>query len=110
MDANQLGGIIGGALGCIIGTIGGLIGTYASIRNTNGPKERSYMVRWAVYGWLGIVLFLALLFTLPDAYRPWLWAPYGLLLPLAIITCNRGLARIRAEEQAEKEAAEAPEP
>ena len=35
----------GGVLGGVLGTLGGVIGTYFSIKNTNGPKERSYMIR-----------------------------------------------------------------
>jgi len=33
-------GLIGGIIGGIIGVAGGIIGTYFSIKNTNGPKER----------------------------------------------------------------------
>ncbi len=44
MNAGLIGGIVGG----IIGVAGGMIGTYFSIRNTKGPKERSVMVKASV--------------------------------------------------------------
>lgn len=40
MDGGTVGGIIGG----IIGLAGGAVGTYASIKNTGGPRERQFMV------------------------------------------------------------------
>src|SRR5687767_2483896 len=89
-------GLIGGIVGSMIGLIGGILGTYASIRNTWSPQERSYMIRWACGFWIGVTLFLTLLFLLPHPYRWWLWIPYGIALPLAIRACNRGAARIRA--------------
>ena len=45
----------------IIGLIGGAVGTYASIKNTGGPRERQFMARAAAAIWIGIALFLTLL-------------------------------------------------
>ena len=98
MSQDAMLGMIGGAIGCIIGLCGGLIGTYFSIKNTKGPKERRFMVRWAIGFWIAMGVFLGLMVLLPSPYRYYLWAPYGVLLPLAIISCNRGQARIQAEE------------
>ncbi len=98
MSPDQLGVWIGGVLGGAIGLAGGVIGTYCSIRNTNGPRERRFMVRAAVVTWVGVLLFLALLFSLPSPWRLFLWIPYGILLPVGILLGNRRQQQIRREE------------
>jgi hypothetical protein len=95
MDVGTVGGIIGG----VLGLAGGAAGTYASIKNTGGPRERQFMVRAAVAAWVGITLFLALLFVLPNPYRWLIWIPYGVALPLAIISLNRKQQAIRSDEE-----------
>lgn len=95
MDAGTVGGIIGGA----IGLAGGAVGTYASIKNTGGPRERQFMVRVAIAAWVAITLFLFLLFVLPSPYRWLIWIPYSVALPLAIVSLNRKQQAIRADEQ-----------
>ncbi|MCK4660025.1 MAG: hypothetical protein KAV82_10935 [Phycisphaerae bacterium] len=93
-------GWIGGIIGGVIGVLGGAVGTYYSVKNTKGPKERAFMVKCAIYGWMGIVVFLVLLIVLPNPYRWLLWAPYGILLSLAIRKGNAVQQRIRKEESA----------
>ena len=95
-------GIIGGVLGGVLGCIGGLVGTYFSIKNTNGPKEKSFMIKACIIGWSGIILFLVLMFLLPGPYRFYLWIPYGPILAIAIIKGNRIQAEIRQEEANKK--------
>ena len=92
-------GVIGGILGAVIGIAGGIVGTWCSIRNTRGPRERAFMIRASVVAWVGIAVFLALLLLLPHPYRLWMWLPYGILLPLGIVYLNRRLAEIRRAEQ-----------
>lgn len=58
-----------------------------------------FMVRAAVAAWVGITLFLALLFVLPSPYRWLIWIPYGVALPLAIISLNRRQQAIRSDEE-----------
>ena len=94
----ELVGWIGGILGALIGVAGGLIGTYYSVRNTRGPRERAFMVRVAVGCWVLVLTFVAALFLTPAEYRYWLWLPYGLVLVLGIGWANRAQARIRQEE------------
>jgi len=94
MNAGWIGGVVGG----VIGLIGGLIGTYFSIKNTNGPRERVFMVKASVVCWIAIILFLGLMFALPHPYRYLLWIPYAILLPLGIVFGNRAQRRIRREE------------
>lgn len=95
MDAGIVGGIIGGTLGLA----GGAIGTYASIKNTGGPRERQFMVRTAMVVWVVVTLFVILLFVLPNPYRWLIWIPYGVALPLAVVSLNRKQQAIRLEEQ-----------
>lgn len=96
MDTGLIGGIVGG----VIGICGGVIGTYFGISRTNGPRERALMCRWAVTIWIGVIVFLCVLFLLPQNYRWVPWIPYGLALGFSIRTCNREQQRIRDEESA----------
>ncbi len=97
-------GWAGGILGGIIGTLGGIIGCYFSIKNTNGPKEKSFMIKSVVVMWIAILLFLTLLFTLPKPYNFLLWIPYGILLPIAILYGNRKQQEIRNSEKGTQQA------
>jgi Ca2+/Na+ antiporter len=98
MSPDQLGGWIGGVLGVVFGLAGGGIGTYFSIRNTNGPRERRFMVHAATVIWVLIVAFFVLLVALPSPWRWLLWIPYSILLPIGIILGNRRQQQIRGEE------------
>ena len=88
-------GIIGGILGCILGVLGGVVGTYCSIKNTQSPAEKTFMIKASIVAWVAISIFLLLMFLLPNPYRFWLWVPYGILLPLGIIKINKRVAEIR---------------
>jgi hypothetical protein len=98
MNAGQIGGLAGAFLGCVLGLAGGIVGTYFSIKRTNGPRERAFMIRSAVVCWVAILIFLGLLLALPAPYRWFMWIPYGILLPLGIIHGNRRQRAIRQEE------------
>ena len=91
MDAGLLGGIIGG----IAGGGGGAIGTYFSIKNTRGPRERAFVVKAAAVTWVAVIVFVALLLLLPRPYNNLLWIPYGILLPLGIVKFNKRQAELR---------------
>jgi len=91
-------GLIGGVLGGVIGVLGGAVGTYFSIKNTSGPRERVFMIRFAIVIWIAVTAFLFGLFALPKPLNFLLWIPYAIALPLTILWCNRRQARIRAEE------------
>jgi hypothetical protein len=91
-------GWIGAIIGCTIGLIAGLIGTYCSIKNTDGPKEKSFMIKAIAVGWAIIVLSMGLLFILPYSYWCLLWIPYSVLLPPGIICGNKMHQRIRQED------------
>lgn len=98
MDAGQTWGLIGGIAGGVIGLAGGVIGTYFSIKNTRGPRERSFMIHSSVVCWAAVLVFLGLLLALPSPYRWFMWVPYGILLPLGIIYGNRRQQAIRRQE------------
>jgi uncharacterized membrane protein (UPF0127 family) len=68
------------------------------IKNTNESKERAFMVRTSIVVWAGIILFLGLMFILPNPNRYFLWIPYSVLLPLGIIYKNSKQQRIRREK------------
>jgi hypothetical protein len=94
MDTGLIGGIAGGALGLI----GGSIGTYFSIKNTRGPRERAFMIKCSIVCWIAISLFLGLMFTLPAPYRHFLWIPYAILLPVGVAVGNREQSKIQKIE------------
>jgi hypothetical protein len=91
-------GWIGGITGAALGTLGGVAGTYFSIKNTNGPRERAFMVRVSAACWVAVTAFLVTLGLTPFPYRAWLWLPYMVLLPWAIRAGNRRQEQIRREE------------
>ena len=89
-----------GMVGGIVGVMGGVIGTYFSIRNSAGPRERALIVRLSVLIWLWMAVFIDWLFLGP---RPWNQAviPLNLLLIPWLPRGNRWLACLRAEDKAE---------
>jgi hypothetical protein len=91
-------GVLGGIIGCLIGLVGGIIGTYCSVKNTNGPRERTFMIKSVIVGWGCGLVFLGLLFALPSPYKWFLWIPYGIFLPLGITYGNRKQHLISREE------------
>ena len=95
-------GWIGAIAGCVIGLAGGIIGTAYSIKNTNGPRERSFMIKSATVAWIVMSVFLALLLFLPSPYRWLVWIPYAILLPVGILHGNKVQQRIRREEEQER--------
>jgi len=86
--------------GSLVGVLGGAIGTWFSIRNTSGPRERAFMVRTAAVMWVMISLFLVLLYFLAEPWNRLIWIPYGIGLVAAIHYCNRRQLAISAEEAA----------
>jgi hypothetical protein len=104
-------GMAGGLIGTAVGILGGVIGTYASIRNARGPRERAFVIRAAAVFCAFVTLFLlalgAPLFLrgsfpvgLAALWMPLLWAVYLPLLFLFIRRANDGHARARAEDEA----------
>lgn len=95
-------GYIGGILGSVLGFAGGVFGTYCSIKNTKGPLERKFTIKASIVGWIAVMIFLALLLSLPTPHRFFLWIPYGILLPIGIRYWNKRQAEIRTAENSSK--------
>lgn len=103
MNTGEMWGWIGGIVGTVIGLAGGVVGTCFSIKNTNGKRERSFMIKSAVVCWTALLLFLGLLHVLSAPYRWLLWVLYGILLPIGIIYSNRRQQAIRREESQDQQ-------
>ena len=91
-------GMIGGIVGAVFGVAGGGFGTWCSIRKAPPGPQRRFVVRCAVYMWLGVTAFLALLFLLPFPYGLLMWIPYPFLLIWSIRHFNAGWERVREEQ------------
>ena len=98
MSTGAVWGWVGGIAGGAIGLAGGVIGTCFSIKNTNGPRERAFMIKSAAACWIGTLAFLGFLLALPIPYWWLMWVPYSILLPLGIVYGNRRQQAIRHEE------------
>ena len=99
MDPRMVG-LIGGIGGGVVGFLGGAIGTYFSIKNTAGPRERAFVIRAAVLCWIFVIAFLAALWWTPMPYQVLWWGLYAISLGPAIRSWNRRQDQIRREEAA----------
>lgn len=91
-------GTIIGIVGSAIGVCGGIVGTYFSIKNTKGLKERSFVLKASAITWVAVAIFLCAILLLPSPYNQLLWVPYGLLLGFGIRKFNETQKRIRNDE------------
>jgi hypothetical protein len=101
MGPGELGGwigIVGGTVGSVVGIAGGAIGTWFSIRNTRGPRERSFVIKASLVCWVAVTAFVVGLMVLPSPQRFFFWIPYAILLPLGISLFNRKQAELRRGE------------
>lgn len=94
-------GLIGGIVGTLVGIAGGVLGTWFSVRNTNGPRERAFMIKFAAALWLGIALCIVLMVMIPKPWRGLVWIPFGILLWPGVDYANKRQQRIRDEEASE---------
>ena len=93
MDTVKIGGIIGS----VLGILGGVVGTYFSIRNTNGPRERRFVIRAAIVVWFALGLTALAVFYLPTL-RAWAWVPICVMVIVGVPLWNRRQEMIRREE------------
>ena len=97
MDA----GALGSYLGPIIGVLGGAFGTYCSVKNTETPAERQFMVKSAVAVWVGLLLLGGLPFLLwklgaIPGWSYWIFvALFFVLLVPSIFYINKRQAQLR---------------
>jgi O-antigen/teichoic acid export membrane protein len=88
-----------GVIGCIAsGVLGGAIGTYFSIKNTNGPRERAFTVKVCLAGSLTLLACLLALAYTPAPYRYWLAVPMMIAPGFAIRAGIRHQENIRRQE------------
>lgn len=96
-------GLIVAVGGTLLGFMGGVYGTWNSIQQTNGPRERTFVVKLAVLYWIVVPIFLVLVFVLPDPWNYYIWLPYGLWLTYTIRRSSIKQQTIREAEAASKE-------
>lgn len=91
-------------IGAVGGTLlGGLYGTWNSIQQTNGPRERAFVVKLSVLFWIVVSTFVALVFFLPNPWNQYIWLPYGLWLTYTIRRSDPKQQAIREAEAAKAE-------
>ena len=100
-------GLIGGIVGSIIGVAGGLLGTYFSIKNTNGPRERDFVIKVSIAAWIFVLAFVFGMCLIPGLYKLFLIPIYLIGLLAGILLWNKQQARIRLEESKENPVAPA---
>ena len=98
MDPGTLGGWIGGIVGGLCGVAGGAIGTYFTIKNTKGPRERSFTIKGSIVCWAFVVAFVVGTWLVPGWYKLLLVVPYVILLTFGIWKWNQIQFRLRREE------------
>ena len=91
-------GLFSGLAGIGLGLLGAAVGTYYAITKTYGPLEKKFMVKSSVGVWLAILLFIIIVFSLPAEYRYYIWIPYVIVLPMAIVKLVKEQARLRKLE------------
>ncbi len=91
-------GLIGGIIGGIIGLAGGLLGTYFSIKNTNSPRERTFVIKASVVCWILVLAFVFGMCLIPGLYKLFLIPVYFVCLVAGILLWNKKQAQIRLEE------------
>jgi hypothetical protein len=98
MDPGTLGAWVGGIVGSLLGVGGGVLGTYFTIKNTKGPRERAFVIKASVCCAVFVVAFLVGMWLIPFWYNMLLWVPYAILLVFGIWKWNQTQQRIRQEE------------
>ena len=83
-----------GLIGSVIGVLGGIVGTYLGIKRVANDVQRKFMIRCAVFVWIFVLAFVALLIFLPAPWKYIIFVPYGIGLPIAIIWGNKRLAQL----------------
>ena len=98
MDWGALGIWFGVIVGVAGGLLGGVLGTYFTIKNTNGPRERAFTIKGSILCWVLVTLFVAGMCLIPSWYKFLLVIPYVVVLLFGIRKWNETQFRIRKEE------------
>ena len=91
-------GLIGGIVGGIVGVAGGLLGTYFSIKNTKGPRERAFVIKASIVSWIFVLTFVFGMCLTPGLYKLFLIPIYVVCLVACILLWNKKQTQIRLEE------------
>jgi RNA polymerase sigma factor (sigma-70 family) len=79
-------------IGPIVGVLGGIYGTAQSIRSTQTPRERRFVVRMSVVIWIYVLTAMAVLFTLGYFGKKFHWSSRTNLLVQCGFWLGYGLA------------------
>lgn len=93
--------LIGTVIGSLVAIAAGVIGSFFCIKNTRGLAQGRFSIKFVVIAWLLISLYLALAFTVPVEYKPYIQIVYVFLLITVIVWGNRQLRAIHNSEQTE---------
>ncbi len=85
-------GLWGAIIGCAIGAAGGIFGTWNSISRTPAGPKRSFMWKMSLIFWLGILLFLVFILTLPTIWSLIAWIIY---IPCLVVWIRKMNKRLR---------------
>ena len=92
------------AAGCGIGLLGGVIGTWAGIRNTNGPRERAFAIKASLAAWVAMLLITLPFLFVGHMWIAFAWIPYTALMMFGVRYFNKKQAMIREEELSDQNA------
>jgi Ca2+/Na+ antiporter len=101
MNQETLGRSIGWAgaiVGSVVGILGGVVGNYFSVKNTNSPRERAFMIKASVVCWVFVLTFVLGMCLIPGFYKILLVPIYVVGLVAGILLGNKKQAQIRSEE------------
>ena len=85
----------------------GSIATYSNVKNTRGPKERSFVIRISAASWLLVMSMLLFVYYIPSPYRYWILAAYFIACPILIYNWSTTHQLIRLVEERDREEDEA---
>lgn len=90
-------GMAGGIEGAVLGMISA-VRMYLGIRNTDGPRERAFVITAAIRSIIVVILFLGLMSILPVVYQWVVCVLCAAVFAFGIYVWSQAQKRIRAEE------------
>ena len=95
---DQIGGLVGGILGSVLGILGGVFGTWATIKNARGPRERAFVIRASIVVWIVTSTYLVAFRWLPPGGRVLSMTLWPVVLLPGIRSFNRRQQQLREGE------------
>ena len=81
-----------------IGVAVGAVGTCIGIKQTQGPRERAFVIRETVFWWAAAIAYLFCLWLMPKPYIVYLSFFSFMAIYAAVRSSKKRQARIRSEE------------